>query len=546
MQDKLNVSKATKDELIARSVMDSIWEWHIEENEITLPPFLQRLLGAREYKTMKFDDLTTNLIHPEDIEELENRVCEYLNKNVNSFCAEFRVKTKYRIYRWMRISGEAQWDNQGNALYMAGTCTDITDIKIGNENAEKFKNIFNNVNDMILLVKINADRSPGRILEGNNMLCKALGYTRRDLLKLTLLDLKSSHDYNDMNDKISIFLKEKKWTMETDIMRKDGTIIPVEINGHITTINGEQALLAVLRDTTERKKVENELIDLMKEKENLYLKALEYDKLKTDFFSNMSHELRTPLNIILGSLQLLDTVGNKIEENNDRNHKLCPYRVPKYMGFMKQNCYRLLRLINNIIDLNKVDTGFLTMNLKNCNIVDVVEDIAMSVIPYVESKGITLTFDTDVEEKIMACDLDKIERIILNLIANAVKFTSKDGKIEVIVGDMGSTIIVKVRDNGMGIPADKIGELFQRFRQIDAHAGKNIQGSGIGLSLVKALVEAHGGTVGVESTYGVGSEFIIELPAERIVEKGELKNQYMSKPTNVERINIEFSDIYDK
>ena len=265
----------------------------------------------------------------------------------------------------------------------------------------------------------------------------------------------------------------------------------------------------------------------------------EYDKLKNQFFSTISHELKTPLNIVLGSVQLLK-VHNE-ENKNSIHHDI----LGKHIRRVQQNCYRLLRLVNNLIDITKLEAGFLNMNFRKCNIVSIVEDIALSVADYMESKDVKLIFDTDIEEKIITCDPDKIERIMLNLLSNAVKFNDKKGMIGVNIYDRENSVIISVEDNGIGIPHDKQNVIFDRFGQVDSSLSRKAEGSGIGLSLVKVLVEAHGGNIAVKSEVGKGSQFIIELPV-WISDDEEIENEEcdLARSTKIERINVEFSDIY--
>lgn len=293
-----------------------------------------------------------------------------------------------------------------------------------------------------------------------------------------------------------------------------------------------------ITEIMERRKEEAVLRQAMEEKEQLLNEVMEHGKFQADFFSNVSHELRTPLNIILSSVQLLDEVWGKAE----KSHSNCPYKIPKYMDIMKQNSYRLLRLINNLIDMNRIDSGFLTLNIKNHNLVSVIEDVILSLAPYVESKDMEIVFDTEVEEKIMAFDDENLERIILNLISNAVKFTEPKGKIEVSVEDRGAYVKVIVKDNGIGIPKDKLDAIFERFKQVDNSLSNLAQGSGIGLFLVKALVEAHGGTITVHSNLGEGSEFIINLPAIALGEEVVLCEKELKINSN-EKITVEFSSV---
>lgn len=169
----------------------------------------------------------------------------------------------------------------------------------------------------------------------------------------------------------------------------------------------------------------------------------------------------------------------------------------------------------------------------------------MSVADYIETKGLSLIFDTTAEEKVIACDAEKIERIILNLLSNAVKFTPCGGKIIVNIEDCTENIHISVKDTGRGIPEDKLNSIFERFVQVDKSLARDNEGSGIGLSLVKCLVELHGGTISVKSKEGYGTEFNIYIPC-RLVEEAPNKiagNESMGESC-IENINIEFSDIY--
>lgn len=321
------------------------------------------------------------------------------------------------------------------------------------------------------------------------------------------------------------------------IITATGESIDIECISKSIFYNGKKMILSVASDMRERKKVE-ELRKNIKDKEKLLNETLEYDKLKTELFANVSHELRTPLNVILGAAQMSKIViDDGLLDNNSRIMK-------KYLNMIQQNTYRLIRIVNNLIDINKMDSGFFQMDFQNCDIVNIVENITYSVAEYIKYKKINLIFDTNVEEKIIACDPDKIERIMLNLLSNATKFTELNGEIGVNMYDKESSIVISVKDNGIGIPNEKLKEVFEKFKQVDKSFKRSHEGSGIGLFLVKSLVEMHEGTIWVKSEYGKGSEFIIEIPAHIISDKGIKSIADDMKENHVERVNIEFSDIY--
>jgi len=326
--------------------------------------------------------------------------------------------------------------------------------------------------------------------------------------------------------------------IEEKFISKNGTVTDVEVKAAPFFYNGKLVVLNIIRDISDRKRAE-ELQKIINEKEKLLDKAMEYENLRAGFYADISHELRAPLTLMFATMQMCELYINEgvLDSKGEK--------LDKYMRTMKQNCYRLLRLVNNLIDISKISTGFFKINFQNQNIVSIIENISSSVTEFVKNKGLYFIFDTEIEEKIIGCDPDIIERIMLNLLSNAVKFTSVGG-IMVNLLDKGDSIVISVKDTGVGIPEDKQWEVFERFKQVDNSFTKTCQGSGIGLSLVKSLVEMHDGKISVKSEYGKGSEFIIELPV-CLVEEG---NAAFDKDTDniqhchIEKINIEFSDIY--
>lgn len=267
----------------------------------------------------------------------------------------------------------------------------------------------------------------------------------------------------------------------------------------------------------------------------LLVQEKEYNKLKTEFFANVSHEFRTPLSVIYAAVQLLQL--NSYGENLEK----LKGTVEKTTQTIRQNINRLTKLIDNIIDATKADNGFIQLQLANYNIVNIIEEAAMSVVELAGSKGLTVEFDTEMEEKVIACDADKIERVILNLLSNSIKFTEPGGSIFVRIFDEKEAISIQVKDTGIGIPIEQQKAVFERFRQITKTSIKNHQGSGIGLYLVKSLVELHGGKIDLISSPGIGSEFNIRLPINRM---NDAISTLGADVFNTKQVEIEFSDIY--
>ena len=264
----------------------------------------------------------------------------------------------------------------------------------------------------------------------------------------------------------------------------------------------------------------------------------EVEKLRLEFFANLSHELRTPLNLIFSSLQTIELIEKDLLKKNNR--------LKNYIDIINQNSKRLLKLVNNLIDSTKFDCGYYEYNPQNYNIVHFIENIAMSVAEFAKQNDINLIFDTDVEEKIMAFDLEKLERTMFNLLSNSIKYTNSSGKIEVLLKDCGETFNITVKDNGLGIPDDKLKVIFERFKQVEDRLRKRSEGSGIGLSIVKDLINIQGGIIDVKSEFGVGSEFTVKLPVSILSNEDHLNKLDYNEVFNgmITRMNIEFSDIY--
>ncbi|GKX67072.1 PocR ligand-binding domain-containing protein [Inconstantimicrobium mannanitabidum] len=389
--------------------------------------------------------------------------------------------------------------------------------------------IFNSVNDGIFINDIY-----GNIIDVNETAAAMFKYSRAEMIGKNANDILSRQSHNGKFDIAQLINEVKKINpliVELVGKRSDTTEFNIELNLRVTKIGEDERAIVAVRNVTERKQLE-----LALEHERL-----ELEKLRTEFFANISHELRTPLNIILGSIQIGELM---LEDEESIKHK---EKVVKNLNIQKQNCFRLLRLINNLIDSTKLDAGYLDLNMVNCDIINVVEDITMSVAEYISNNNIKLIFDTDIEEKIIACDLDKIERILLNILSNCIKFTPDGGSISVNMYDGEEYVTIVIQDTGIGISDEKIGIIFDRFRQADRSFTRNHEGSGIGLSIVKSLVEMQGGTISAESKLGFGTKFIIKFPVRVLDNQENKENTGIVKNTinsHVERIKIEFSDIY--
>ena len=360
----------------------------------------------------------------------------------------------------------------------------------------------------------------GVYLDCNDSFLKDLKLKREDVIGKSssniygLSEIEASIQKSDLE-----VIKEKKRKIYNEEITIDGQVREFEVikEPFLDSYKNLVGIIVTGRDVTHRREIE---------------------KMQQEFFANISHELRTPLNLIFGSLQLIKSVEKEaLEKRNSLN---------KYIDIIDQNSKRLLKLVDNLIDSTRMKCGYYEYKPKNYDIVSFVENISMSVADFAKQNNIDLIFDTDVEEKIMAFDLEKLERIMLNLLSNSIKYNKAQGQIEVLLNDCNDTFVIRVKDTGVGIPSDKLMYIFERFRQVENRFNKSTEGSGIGLSLVKDLIEIQGGTIEVKSELGVGSEFIIKLPVKILSDDSNIDKVYFNNDYHdlVKRMNIEFSDIY--
>ncbi|MGL6064226.1 MAG: PAS domain-containing sensor histidine kinase [Fusobacteriaceae bacterium] len=425
-----------------------------------------------------------------------------------------KLKGHYEVFKWPYMN-----EDESTTLGTFGICIDVTEKvnlrKKLEATEKKFLEIANNINDIIII----RDEKKAHYI---NPAFEKIYKIKPDALYEDINKLYEYWDEVEFENEPHTYTYDKADTCTFRVSKKGqedmwfwNRFVPIfDEKGNITKKIG------ILSDVTEVKKMQ-----------------LEIDKIKMDFFANISHELRTPIHLILSTLQVLYLKIGKLDGET------LEY-FDRYINIIGQNGRRLLKLVNNLIDTTRLDAGCFNYSPKNNDIISCVEDVCTSISTYVNTNNLNLIFDTDKEEKIVSFDQDNMERIILNLVSNAIKFNKPNGKIEVTIS-CKDNIKISIKDTGIGIPKDKLDSIFERFVQVKTKFKKEREGSGIGLSLVKLLVEMHGGTIIAKSKLGEGSEFVITLPD--ILLKNEDENIIETQPlylSSTNRLNVEFSDIY--
>lgn len=262
-------------------------------------------------------------------------------------------------------------------------------------------------------------------------------------------------------------------------------------------------------------------------------KALVMESIKDEFYSNISHELRTPINVINSALQL----NNLMLEENKLD------KMSKNNNIIRQNCLRLIRTINNFIDTNRISEGFLEPVKNVYNIVTIIENVVLASNRYMLLSGTELVFDTDLEDIYVECDIDHIERIMLNILSNSLKYGKNDGHIDVEIKSTNSEVSIQVKNDAPPIPDGKKVMIFDKFTKLDSSLARPSEGSGLGLYLSKELVELNGGRIEMRSNIGNVNIFEIRFPIKMV--EDEINVSLENNEHNLkEKVSIEFSDIY--
>ena len=372
---------------------------------------------------------------------------------------------------------------------------DISNIKFkSNENNIKinfFTNDYKNTKTTQYYYKLEGLENEWNMTNSNSLVFVNLGsgdYT---------LKIKTITQHGVMSDESSVH-----FTINPPIWRSNYAICIYLILIIISILRYMHKVNTLDRLVNERT---NKLRKEMEKNEQLFKKVLSLEQNKNNYFVNLSHELRTPLNV-------LSSINQLIKEFTKKDNFITPEKLSYYMGIMDRNCSRLLSLINNLIDHTKIENNSYIINKKDEDIVYLVEETVLDMKDYIEEKGLELIFDTDVEEKVIRCDKVDIERCIINLVGNAVKFTPEGGLIEVLLQDLDDKVKIIVKDNGIGISEENQKIIFDRFNQVVDESSEQKGGSGLGLTITKQFITLHNGEIYVESEVGVGSEFIIILP----------------------------------
>ncbi len=430
-----------------------------------------------------------DLVVSESKELLKQSLIDRLEGKVDKVNLILKAKTKKGHYIFIEFFSRVIELN--NEKHIIGAVIDITDRILSELEVQKsellFRTVWENSIDAMRLVDEN-----GIVVKVNQAYLNLFKVTEEQVLNKPFYLVYDESCYNENITKFSERIKTNSIPekIEMDMLLWNKEKIYLEARNKILVIDNKKYVLTIFRDMTERKKYEMELIKAKEE-------ALEMSRLKSNFLANMSHEIRTPLNGMIGFSELL-------KEHLEGDYK-------EWATIIHNGSLRLLETLNTILDFSQIEADKVIPYYTEFDVKDLTENVVRLFSQVAIKKGLSLNFHCNLKNTKVKCDEKLYRRIATNLINNAVKFTFK-GKVNVILTEDNGNFILRVQDTGIGIPEDKLDYIFLEFRQVSEGLGRQFEGTGLGLTIVKKYVEKLNGKIEVRSKVGEGSTFTIYLP----------------------------------
>ena len=486
-----------------------IWDEKVKEHfhlppdaEVTIDTFYERL-------------------HPDDRESTRQAIERSILARA-PYDIDYRtVSPDGQRVRWIRAIGRGFYDAAGNPTRFDGITIDITErLRVEQQvrqSEARLADILRTSLDCIVSID-----HLGRVLEWNPAAESVFGYRREEVIGRDLAELILPASAMGLNRQaLSLFVAAgiapilgKR--LELTAVCRDGRELPVELTVTSATAADPPIFTAFLRDITPRRRAEAEREALLESERAARSQAERASRMKDEFLATLSHELRTPLNAILGWSQIMQ--GGKCDADD----------LAQGLEVIERNARAQSQIIEDLLDMSRIISGKVRLDVQRLDLANVVRAAVETARPTAETKGVRLTAVIDPLPGIdVSGDANRLQQVLWNLLSNAIKFTPRGGRVQVVLSRVNSHLEISVSDSGVGISAEFLPFVFDRFRQADASTTRRFGGLGLGLSIVKQLVELHGGSVTVKSEgVGLGSTFIVTLPITVTHDRGELEMEH--------------------
>ncbi|WP_445635221.1 histidine kinase [Nostoc sp. DSM 114161] len=473
-----------------------MWFWNLITNELTWTEKCKQLFGLSPEAEINFQ-VFLNYVHPEDRQLIKEAIAASIEKKLDCDI-EYRSVWPDGSIHWIDAKGSVFCDNDGKPIKLMGIAQDITQRKQAENDLRQRETQLRRLVDSNIIGIIFA--TPDYITEANEAFLEMIGYTREELLacKVRRQDITPPEyhalDRQSMEQLLAVGVCS---AYEKEYIRKDGSRIPILIGGALVT-RSPMSWICFILDLTPRKQLEKALRQQAEE-------LKQANRNKDEFLAVLSHELRSPLNPILGWSSLLRS--RKFDENTTN----------RALETIERNTQLQIQLIDELLDVSRIIRGKLNLTFAPVNPVAVIEAALETVRLIAETKSIQIKtqFDTNVGK--VSGDFYRLQQVVGNLLSNAVKFTPAGGTVEVslsLTQDLTSHwAVIQVKDTGQGISPEFLPHVFEYFRQADSSTTRKFGGLGLGLAIVRHLVELHGGSAMADSPgIGQGAIFTVRLP----------------------------------
>jgi PAS domain S-box-containing protein len=430
------------------------------------------------------------LLHPDDADPYVAAYYEALRQR-KFFRAEARVRRADGEWRWVDTRGVPRFSEGGEFLGHVGSSPDVTEMKIAQQALRESEEQFRTSFELAAVGQAQVNPVTGRFERLNQKFCEIVGYSEEELLSMTPADITHPEDRQPYVDIYPRFLRGEieEFVIEKRYMRKDQKIVWVTVAAKLIRDSDGRPLrtIGVFQDITERKRAEEEL--------------KQADQRKDEFIATLAHELRNPLAPIRNAVEML---------------ALCQSSDPDFewsRNVIDQQVKHLACLVDDLIDVSRITRNRLVIKKERVSLTDVINAALDAARLLIDQRKHLLTVSLPVEPVYLSADPVRLTQIFMNLINNAAKYTHEGGQIWVDAERKNDSVKVRIADNGIGISTEELSHLFDMFYQVDRSYEQAHGGLGIGLTLVKRLVEMHGGTVEAKSAgIGQGSQFVVSLP----------------------------------
>jgi PAS domain S-box-containing protein len=482
-------------QLALRGNNDGIWDWNLRTNAVFFSSRWKHMLGFNDDEIQNHVDEWSKRVHPEDLPFVMQAIQDHLAKKTPYYVTEHRVLCKDGSYKWVLDRGQALWDEHGNAVRMTGSHTDIserirTEVQL-RESEARTRALLQAIPDLMLRAS-----SKG--------LCLEVIPPKETSLKLNAGDFHGKNIADvlpgPIAEKAMHFVNLALKTGETQFFEFEFIVNSKVLDYEARIVrSAEEEVLFILRDISQRKEAE---------------------RMKSEFIAIVSHELRTPLTSIMGSLELIG-VGLLGELSTE---------IKEMVDIAQFNAERLLNLINDILDIEKIESGKMSFHFTPLELVPLIEKAISATRNFARRIDVNFELQNRLGNTKVYADEGRLMQVMINLLSNAAKYSPPNDRVIIALSINHGEVRVSVEDHGPGIAEEFRSRIFQKFVQADSSDSRKIGGSGLGLTISKAIIDKHGGTIGFQSEPNKGTIFYFQLaewkqaPARVITETAEVRH----------------------